>query len=208
MITTAAQAILKGNGTMQSAAGTPDALWTLLETFRPELLIQSQAIVGSRDDAEDVVQETFIEVSQNPQKLPKSGVGAWLKAINRRNSVDRLRVKGSDSRRIQNKSLQAPEDLFTTGGFSQLELKESLESALQTLPENLKRIVRLRYFEQLSYKDISIRMKVPIGTVNWMLIDAFAALFARLKDQIPAGKPGLRDDSETQGNAPVQDKHK
>jgi len=190
---------------MSSASGAPDELWEVLEKYRAELVAQAQAILTSRDDAEDAVQETFIEVSRNPQKLPPSGLGAWLKAINRRNAVDRLRGRRSDSRRIQLKAQQTPEDTFTTGGFSQLELRESLGSALETLPENLKAIVKLRYYEQLSYKEIAERLKVPIGTVNWMLMDAFAALFARLKDQMPATRPAPREDAETQNNAPIQD---
>jgi len=191
---------------MSSASGAPDELWELLEKYRAELVGQAQAILNSRDDAEDTVQETFIEVSRDPKRLPQSGLGAWLKAINRRNAVDRLRGKRSDSRRIQLKAQHAPEDTFTTGGFSQLELRESLGSAIETLPENLKSIVKLRYFEQLSYKEISERLKVPVGTVNWMLMDAFAALFARLKDQMPAGKPAPREDAETQNNSPISEK--
>src|ERR1041385_909108 len=171
MITTAAHTILRSKRGMSSES----ELWELLEKYRADLVAQANAILNSRHDAEDAVQETFIEVSRDPHRLPKSGLGAWLKAINRRNAVDRLRGKRSDSRRLQLKAQQAPEDTFTTGGFSHLELRDSLGSAIETLPENLKAIVKLRYFEQLSYKQISERLKVPVGTVNWMLMDAFAA---------------------------------
>ena len=189
---------------MSSASGAPDELWELLEKYRADLVAQALAILNSREDSEDAVQETFIEVARDPRKLPRTGLGAWLKAINRRNAVDRLRVKRSDSRRIELKAQRDPEDTFTTGGFSKLELHDSLDAAIETLPENLKTIVKLRYFEQLSYKEISERLKVPVGTVNWMLMDAFAALFARLKDQMPTARPAPGDDAETQNNSPVQ----
>ena len=127
MITTAAQTILKG-GNLNSP---PDEFWELLEKFRPELIGQAQSILGNREDAEDAVQETFIAASRDCKKLPQQGLGAWLRSVNRANAVDRLRGRRSDSRRIQRKAEQLPEDTFTTGGFSRLELRDSLAHAIQ-----------------------------------------------------------------------------
>jgi len=76
---------------MESPASGPGELWELLEQYRAELVKQAQAIVGNREDAEDVVQETFLKASRNIKKIPDSRIGYWLRTINRRNAVDRWR---------------------------------------------------------------------------------------------------------------------
>lgn len=204
MITTAAQQILRGS----HLNSPPDAFWQLIEQYRPELIGQAQAILGNREDAEDVVQETFIAASRDHQKLPEKGLSAWLRSVNRANAVDRLRGKKSASQRILRKSQQVPEDTFTTGGFSQLELRDSLKHAMASLPENLRTIVQLRFFEHLSYKEISQRLNISIGNVSWLLMDASAALYARLNGHLqPDTKqpPKIKED-ETQANPPVGDR--
>jgi len=107
---------------------------------------------------------------------------------------------------MQLKQEEAPEDIFTTGGFSQLELRDSLKAAIEKLPDDLRAIVQLRYFDHLSYKEIAERLNIPVGTVNSILMDAFAGLFARLKDQIRSTPAAPNPESETQQNPPINRK--
>lgn len=201
MITTAAQQILKGCHTDLP----PDAFWELLEQFRPELLAQAQTIVCQREDAEDVVQETFIAVSRDHLKLPQKGLRAWLRSINRANAVDRLRGKKTDSQRRLRRAQQIPEDIFTTGGFSQIEMRDSLKSAIQSLPENLRQLVELRFFKHFSYKQIAQKLNTSIGNVSWLLMDASAALYARLNGHLSpeTAQPPKISEDETQENPPI-----
>jgi RNA polymerase sigma-70 factor (ECF subfamily) len=201
MITTAAQRILKG----RHSDSPPDAFWELLEQFRPELVAQAQAIVCQREDAEDVVQETFIAVSRDHLKLPQKGLRAWLRSVNRANAVDRLRGKKSDSQRLLIRAQQIPEDVFTTGGFSQIEMRDSLKSAMKSLPENLQQVVELRFFKHYSYKQIAQTLNISIGNVSWLLMDASAALYTRLNGHLSpeVAQPPKINEDETQENPPV-----
>jgi len=178
--TTAAQTLLAQRA-LNSRSDLPEEFWQLVESYRDGLILQAQTIVGSREDAEDVVQETFFAASRDFAKCQRLRLGAWLRSINRANAVDRLRGKRSESRRIQACIARASEDSFTTGGFSRLELRESLQKAVSTLPLDLQNVVRLRFFEHCSYQAIAEHLKIPIGTVSSMLMDASAALYARLR---------------------------
>lgn len=205
MVTTAAQQILR-SGKLNVP---PDAFWDLLERFRPELIGQAAAILGNREDAEDVVQETFIAASRDPLKLPQKGLGAWLHSVNRANAVDRLRGRKSESQRVLRKVQQVPEEIFTTGGFSQLELRDSLKHAMRSLPENLRTIVELRFYKSLSYKQIAQQLKIPIGNVSSLLMDASAALYARMNEHLaPVNtRPSKINEGETQEYPPIVRKY-
>lgn len=189
--TTSALEILKGarmRGDADEAGdgNIPDEYWSMIEKYRPELLQQAQAILGNREDAEDVVQETFCDAVRDPSKLTQArSLSAWLKAINRCNALNRARGKRHDSSRMINVRNMEPERTFTTGGFNMLELRESVNIALAGLDPELQKIVRLRYFEHLSYKDIADRLHMPIGNVGGLLMDASVKLYAKLKLQLP-----------------------
>jgi RNA polymerase sigma-70 factor (ECF subfamily) len=172
---------------MRGDGNIPEEYWALVEQYRPELLNQALAILGNREDAEDVVQETFCDAVRDPAKLSNArSLGAWLKAINRCNALNRARGRRHDSSRMINVRNMEPERTFTTGGFNMLELRESVNIALAGLDPDLQKIVRLRYFEHLSYKDIAERLQIPIGNVGGLLMDASVKLYAKLKLQLPA----------------------
>ncbi len=180
-LTTAAQSIAKTQG-MESL---PAQYWELVERYRGELMNQAHAILGSVEDAEDVVQETFCEALRDVRKLADvRSVGAWLRSVNKFNALTRLRERRRDSKRIIRKHNEAPERMVTTGGFSAVETQEAVTKAIEALPENLRSVVVLRYWEHLSYKEIAQRLQLPPGTVGFLLYDASVRLYDKLKIQI------------------------
>ena len=189
MITTAAQTILRNNGVNQPSdpANVPAQYWEIVEKYRAELVGQAVAILGHEADAEDVVQETFCEAVKDPVRLMQAdSVGAWLRSINRCNALNRVRDKRRQVSRTESKRMLAPDKDLTTGGFTALELRDSIAQALQTLPPQLRKIVELRYFEQLSYKEIAERLKIPVGNIGGLLLDASVRLYPKLKKDTPA----------------------
>lgn len=200
---TSAFEILRGSR-MNGDTNIPDECWALIEQYRAELINQAFAILGNREDAEDAVQETFCDAARDPAKLSNTrSLGAWLKAINRCNALNRARGRRNDcSRLIQARKLE-PEQTFTTGGFSIFELRETVNKALEGLPEDLQKIVRMRYYEHLSYKAIAERLHIPIGNIGGLLMDASIRLYAKLRLQIslanseePCSAPGNTDEDD------------
>lgn len=201
--TTAAHILLRGHR-VETPGDIPVEFWDMVETYRPALIQQAAVILGNQADAEDVVQETLIAAARQYRQLAHRSLGGWLRAVNRLKAVDRLRIKKSDSRRMEIRK-QNSEDALTTGGFSQLELRDSLTRAMEGLPDDLRAAVKMRFFEHRSYKEIAERLKIPIGNVSWLLMDASAALYARLKDQIP-GRPAATgtDEEPTSAVNPIE----
>src|SRR5258708_2266386 len=203
--TTSALEILRGSR-MNGDTNIPDECWALIEKYRSDLINQAYGILGNRDDAEDVVQETFCDAVRDPAKLTNArSLGAWLKAINRCNALNRARGKRHDSSRLIQVRKLEPEQTFTTGGFNILELRDTVNKALEGLPEDLQQIVRLRYFEHLSYKLIAERLQIPIGNVGGLLMDASVKLYAILRLQISSiNNEGQRRGKTDEDDIPTQ----
>lgn len=182
-ITSSAQDLLR-NAKVDLRQEIPAKYWDLIDRYRKELTDQAAAILGSVEDAEDVVQETFVEAFRDGERLAQvRSIGAWLRTINRCNALKRLRDRKRDSNRFKQ---QEADGSLTTGGLGRVDMCESVTVAIESLPIELRRVVVLRYWEHLSYKEISKRLRLPSGTVGRMLYDASMLLFDRLKIQFDA----------------------
>ncbi|HYF51981.1 MAG TPA: sigma-70 family RNA polymerase sigma factor [Planctomycetota bacterium] len=164
----------------------PEKYWEVVERCRPELVAHANSILNDLQEAEDVVQETFLEIFRDPKKISHESIGASLKLINRCNALDRLRNRKRAEKRSQKKQAEMPGRALTTGPFSRIESKEALLNALGRIPEHLRQVVELRYFQHYSYKDIAARLKIPIGGVGPLLSEASLLLYELLNDDAAA----------------------
>lgn len=183
-----------------SNAGLPadfseaSADWT--DQYREELILDAQSVVGSRADAEDVVQETFCEVLRDPEKLNGADSAiAMLLSINRCNALDRVRHKKRDSERLIRKFKLDPTRTETTGGFSSLDRADFIASAVSNLAPRMRAVVMLHYFQHQTYKQIAEQLDMPVGTVGRLLYEASKVLYSKLeihveKPQQQQGKTG------------------
>lgn len=196
--TTAANTILNsrgidgvgGVGSVDWKAQIPEQYWELIDRFRPELTAQALSILNNPEDAEDVVQETFYDAIRDPEKLKRAdSIGAWLKSLNRCNALNRLRDSKRSSKRIEAVQQSGGDQTFTTGGFTVMELRDSVNDALVVLPPNLRTVVKLRYWEYLSCKDIAARLNIAEGSVKRMLFEANIKLYDKLRAQFEQKAP-------------------
>jgi len=151
---------------MNSPEGVPQAYWELVNQYRDELVAQAHAILNNIEDAEDVVQETFAEAFRNTDKMNNAeSLGAWMRTVNRCNALNRIRTRSRERKKSARLQRIEPAKNHTTGGINALEIRDQVNKAMQTLPASMREIVRLRYWENLSYKEIGDILKIPIGTV-------------------------------------------
>ena len=180
-VTTSAHRILKRSPGGSSEDALPAELWELIEQFRGELVNQGYAILSNLEDAEDVAQETFCEAFRNQQKLAEvRSLSAWLRSINRANALNRLRDRKKVSQKANQKQQDMPGRQFTTGGFSGMEIRESVAKAIDKLSDDLRGVVVLHYWEHLSSEQIAERMGISTRTVWRLLHDADLQLFDKL----------------------------
>jgi RNA polymerase sigma-70 factor (ECF subfamily) len=151
----------------------PAQYWELVNEYRDELVAQAISVGCVAADAEDVVQETFCEAFRDAQKIMTAqSIGTTLRLINRRNALNRIRSKKRADKKARLKHELAPDRSVTTGGFSQIDVNDTLAKAVESLPEHLRQIVILRFWQHLSYKEIADRLNIPIGNIGRLLSGA------------------------------------
>jgi RNA polymerase sigma-70 factor, ECF subfamily len=140
-------------------------------------------IVRTRAEAEDVLQEVFMEAWNGASKFDREKKVAygWLMTIARNRAIDRTRAKSFSSR--------ASEDLLANvedAGESPLnaqmasERKASVKKALEALPEEQRILISTCYFDGLSQQAASDRFGIPLGTVKTRMRLGLAKLSALL----------------------------
>jgi RNA polymerase sigma factor (sigma-70 family) len=140
------------------------ALEEAYAAYAPMVLAYARRHVG-RDDAEDVLQRTFLEAWRHAGRYdPRKRFSGWLFTIAYRRAVDVLR-----QRRHQ---VIDPDLLSGVPGQDGRELVDRLadaaavRAAVERLPEHERVVVILTYFEELSQREVADRLGVPIGTVK------------------------------------------
>ncbi len=129
-------------------------------------------ILGDGPSAEDVVQEAFLSLWRQAERLdPARGkVGSFLMTVVHHKAIDLLRSRRGEMMRRDPNPLDPP--AFAQEGSDVLEsVAESLErdavrSALQSLPEEQRRPIELAYFEGLTHVEIADKLAIPLGTVK------------------------------------------
>jgi RNA polymerase sigma-70 factor (ECF subfamily) len=125
--------------------------------------------------AEDVMQETFFQVWENPAKFieGRGSLGAWLAVVARNKAIDVLRRR---------KPCDAVEDVVLpskTNLAAEVErnaMMEKVRAALHGLPSEQQNSVELAFFEGLSHSEIAARTGDPLGTVKTRIRSALMSV--------------------------------
>jgi RNA polymerase sigma-70 factor (ECF subfamily) len=168
--------------------GEVAALRTLYEEHAPRAMAIAIRILRSVQDAEDVVQETFVELWRRSRQFDaaRGGAVAWVVTIARSRAIDRLRASGTAGRAIQ--EAEANEELRPAAfPLPHLETERRRDEArvaraLRALPVEQRRAIELAYFDGLSQSEIAQKTGSPLGTVKMRVKLAIAKLAALLKE--------------------------
>lgn len=155
-------------------------LESLVEACYPRILRAALVMTGSRWEADDLAQETFLQAMRSWRRFAgQSRVDTWLYSILLNLHRKRLRSAG---RRWQRWLRWFQRTRPTSAADSpdrqllQEEWRESLWAAVARLPEPQQHAVVLRYSEGLAYEEIAEVLRCPVGTVKSRLHHALAAL--------------------------------
>ena len=151
------------------AARDPRALRELYQRSAPVALAVAQRILRSAPDAQDVLQDAFVEAWRNASQFDarRGTAVAWLLAITRSRALDRLRSKAAaDRARIALKAEEPPAVPLPIESATQRQERDRLQQALATLPSEQRDTVQLAYFEGLTQVEIAARLGEPLGTVK------------------------------------------
>jgi len=145
--------------------GDADAVRPLMERYQRPLAALLQRALGRTPDVEDVFQETWIRVVRSAHRYdPEQRFSAWLFAIAWNLVKDRWpkRVDSDDVDLVTMPSRErSPEELAM-----EADRAERVRAMVARLPERLAQAVLLRFFEELSEKEVAERLGIPVGTVK------------------------------------------
>ena len=156
----------------QVALGSSAAMRTLYERCAGRAWAVALRILGSRSDAEEVLQETFLEVWRRAREFEPSrgGLETWVMMIARTRAIDRKRTLGTVARVAEEASTQPPPVSATpvdpSESAEQGQERARVVTAMRELPPEQRQVVELAYFEGLSQREIAERTGDPLGTVK------------------------------------------
>jgi RNA polymerase sigma-70 factor (ECF subfamily) len=157
-------------------AGDKTAYMTLVNPYRERLFRKAVSMVKDSDDAEDIVQDALISGYRSIQNFrAEAGVYTWLYRIVVNKSKDLLAKK----KRGREKPIDDSQDnQFVDermGYEKKLELFEEskyLKDKIEELEDIYQEVIKLRYFEEMSYSEIAEVLDCNIGTVKSRLFKA------------------------------------
>jgi RNA polymerase sigma-70 factor (ECF subfamily) len=140
----------------------PDDDWQAwLDRHGAALVLLARQFVGSRADAEDVVQEAFVRFWRS-----RSGVAepaAYLFACVKRCALDWQRSRRRRSAREEQAARPETESLFV-GAAEHDERRAALEAALRELPQEQAEVVVMKIWGGLTFSQIATALEVPTNT--------------------------------------------
>ncbi len=177
---------------VRAQGGDKSAFDTLVQKYQRKLARLLSRFVRNPTEVEDVVQEAFIKAYRAlPSFRGDSAFYTWLYRIGINTAKNYLVAQGrraptstefdageaegfEDGEQLRD--INTPENLLLTK-----QIGETVNNAMESLPEELRTAIALREFEGLSYEEIARVMNCPIGTVRSRIFRAREAVAARLR---------------------------
>lgn len=151
------------------AGGDEQALSALYDRYRLILFGLILRILHSQQEAEDVLQEVFLQVWRRASDFDETRGRpfTWLVTLARSRAIDRLRSLGSRERTAQEAARSTPDSISDAADDAvKSEQGEIVRRALRELPDEQRRTLLLAYFEGLTQSEIAERLNTPLGTVK------------------------------------------
>ena len=156
----------------------------LMRLYRDSIYYMLMRMVKNKDDAEDLTLMTFGKAFRYLDKYtPQYAFSTWLYRIALNNSIDFLRVKNNMPQYFE-------EDLYTSNTTSIVDQSEDnlqrtpedevidkqrlqlLRAAVSELPDRYRKVIELRYYEDLAYEDIAERLGLTLSNVKIQILRA------------------------------------
>ncbi|MBR3939901.1 MAG: sigma-70 family RNA polymerase sigma factor [Bacteroidales bacterium] len=174
--------------------GDEKAFADLLKIYREPLYLMLLKMTNDPVEADDLTIEAFGKAFRSLHLYtPTHAFSTWLFTIASNNCIDHIRKKRLKTVSINNVYSQDneeqtemqiesnapnPEEEFITSQRVKI-----MRETVQLLKPRYRNLVEMRYFEELSYEEISLKLNLPIGTVKAQLFRARDLLYNLLKDR-------------------------
>jgi RNA polymerase sigma-70 factor (ECF subfamily) len=173
----------------RALAGDTDAFGELVRRWERRIFALTYGILGREEDARDATQETFIAAYRNLSNFRgEAKVSSWLHRIAVNQCITRRRrakVRGETSLEGETETngaqFAAPAHESPARLAEGRERAAAVRRAVQALPPELREVLVLKEFEELTFQQIADTLDVPLSTVKSRLYTALKQLRLRLE---------------------------
>ena len=157
---------------LRIAAQDAQALAEFYDLTAKPLFSLAVRILGDVSEAEEVIQDVFVQIWKNAPSFDPLLAPAfhWALSITRHRSIDRLRSRQRRARLIENLETDAAANAPASAGADQdalaAEDTAAVRATLGTLPAEQRRVIEMAFFGGLTHQDIAKALNEPLGTVK------------------------------------------
>ncbi len=163
--------------------GDRDRFSELVSRYEKRVINYVYRITHRYEDAHDLTQDIFVKVYLALDRYdPKYQFSTWLFRIAQNSAIDALRKKSIAevplTRQSSDDDSGTKDREFADNGISPYralknkQLSAAIDTAVGKLPADYRELIQLRHFAELSYEEIAVMKKLPLGTVKNKLFRA------------------------------------
>ncbi len=174
----------------RARAGDREAFGEIVKRWQRRIFALAYGMLGSHDEANDVAQETFFSAYRNLHNFRgEAKVSSWLHRIAVNQCISRQR-----GRKVRREAPLDPDAAFSEAEFaaeahaaSPARVAESravakdVQQAVSSLPTELRQVVVMKEFEEMTFQEIADALDLPLSTVKTRLYTALKQLRMKLE---------------------------
>jgi RNA polymerase sigma-70 factor (ECF subfamily) len=158
-----------------------------LERFETPLVRYAARLTGDLDRARDVVQDTFLKLCTAERDQIDGYLAQWLYRVCRNRALDVMkkeqRMQPLATDQVEARPSPAPTPRRVAEGHETL---DNVLQAIDTLPDKQQEVFRLKFQDELSYKEISTVTGFPVTNVRYLIHCALKAMREQLHGRLEA----------------------
>ncbi len=167
----------------------PEAFGEIVNRWERKIFALCYGMLQREDEAKDAAQEAFISAYKNLSKFRGDAkVSSWLHRIAVNQCLTKKRREKTRSETFIDEEKNEEERFFVASAnqmpsnvFEQNERTNTIRVAINSLPNDLKQIVIMKEFEELTFQQISDALELPLSTVKSRLYTALKQLRMKLE---------------------------
>ena len=173
----------------RALTGDADAFGEIVRRWERRIFALSYGMLGREEDARDATQDTFLAAFRNLRAFRgEAKVSSWLHRIAVNQCISRQRrakVRGEaaleDEQEKNALNFSAPLDYSPSRLAEGQQHIQAVRRAVASLPLELRQVVVMKEFEELTFKEIADALDMPLSTVKSRLYTALKQLQLRLE---------------------------
>lgn len=151
--------------------GNKKAFDRVYKKYSPSMFGICMRYANCKDDAQEILQETFIKVYENREKVnPSLPLGPWIKTITIRTAINFLKTQKKMVLKDNEQFFEPVQEIVTENKTEDMKVK--LLRLLAEMPEGYRTIFNLFVVDNLTHKEISDYLEITEGTSKSQLAKA------------------------------------